>query len=92
MIVLAVSKPLASERHTGRRTPASPCSRLFDVDRPRSGQLPIGNTTGDVHRRLAGIFLPPHDRDIDIFGIEFDPAGNLYISDTINSRILRVAK
>ena len=26
------------------------------------------------------------------FAIEFDPAGNLYISDTINSRILRVAK
>ena len=24
------------------------------------------------------------------FGIEFDPAGNLYISDTINSRILKV--
>jgi DNA-binding beta-propeller fold protein YncE len=26
------------------------------------------------------------------FGIEFDPAGNLYISDTINSRIVRVAR
>lgn len=26
------------------------------------------------------------------FGIELDPEGNLYISDTINSRILRVAK
>ena len=26
------------------------------------------------------------------FAIEFNPAGNLYISDTINSRILRVAK
>jgi hypothetical protein len=26
------------------------------------------------------------------FGIEFDPLGNLYISDTINSRILRVAR
>lgn len=26
------------------------------------------------------------------FGIEFDPAGNLYISDTINSRILKVTK
>jgi DNA-binding beta-propeller fold protein YncE len=26
------------------------------------------------------------------FGIEFDPAGNLYICDTINSRILKVAQ
>jgi sugar lactone lactonase YvrE len=26
------------------------------------------------------------------FGIEFDPAGNLYICDTINSRILKVAR
>ncbi len=26
------------------------------------------------------------------FAIEFDPAGNLYISDTINSRIVRVAR
>jgi sugar lactone lactonase YvrE len=26
------------------------------------------------------------------FGIEFDPAGDLYISDTINSRIVRVAR
>jgi DNA-binding beta-propeller fold protein YncE len=26
------------------------------------------------------------------FAIEFDPAGHLYVSDTINSRILRVAK
>lgn len=26
------------------------------------------------------------------FGIEFDPAGNLYISDTINSRIVKVAR
>ena len=26
------------------------------------------------------------------FGIEFDRDGNLYVSDTINSRILRVAK
>jgi hypothetical protein len=26
------------------------------------------------------------------FGIEFDPAGNLFISDTINSRILKVAR
>lgn len=26
------------------------------------------------------------------FGIEFDPAGNLYISDTINSRIVKVTK
>lgn len=26
------------------------------------------------------------------FGIDFDPAGNLYVSDTINSRILRVAR
>lgn len=26
------------------------------------------------------------------FGIEFDPAGNLYIADTINSRIVRVAR
>jgi DNA-binding beta-propeller fold protein YncE len=26
------------------------------------------------------------------FAIEFDPEGNLYVSDTINSRILRVAK
>lgn len=26
------------------------------------------------------------------FGIEFDPAGNLFISDTINSRIVRVAR
>ena len=26
------------------------------------------------------------------FGIDFDPEGNLYVSDTINSRILRVAQ
>ena len=26
------------------------------------------------------------------FGIEFSPAGDLYISDTINSRIVKVTK
>lgn len=26
------------------------------------------------------------------FGIEFDPAGNLYVADTINSRIVRIAR
>jgi hypothetical protein len=26
------------------------------------------------------------------FGIQFDPAGNLYIMDTINSRILKVTR
>jgi DNA-binding beta-propeller fold protein YncE len=26
------------------------------------------------------------------FGIEFDPAGNLYVMDTLNSRIVKVAR
>jgi streptogramin lyase len=60
------------------------------------------NVTSGAMRTVAGTGeLGLDDRD-DLpatetrlarpFGIEFDPLGNLYISDTINSRILRVAR
>ena len=60
------------------------------------------NVTSGAMRTVAGTGeLGLDDRD-DLpatetrlarpFGIEFDPLGNLYISDTINSRIVRVAR
>jgi streptogramin lyase len=74
---------------------------LYIADTDNNRIRAVNLTTG-VIRTVAGTgTLGLDDRD-DLpatetmlarpFAIEFDPAGNLYISDTINSRILRVAR
>jgi DNA-binding beta-propeller fold protein YncE len=50
-----------------------------------AGTGEIGLDPGDDRPALQTKLARP-------FGIEFDPAGNLYISDTINSRILKVTR
>jgi streptogramin lyase len=77
-----------------------PDGDLYVADTDNSVIRAINPTTGDI-RTVAGtgaIGLDPDDDHLALettlarpFGIEFDPAGALYISDTINSRILRVA-
>lgn len=74
---------------------------LYIADTDNNRIRAIDQTTG-VIRTVAGsgtLGLEAHD-DVPAgelmftrpFGIEFDPAGNLYISDTINSRIVKVTR
>jgi len=72
---------------------------LYVADTDNNRIRAINLTTG-VIRTVAGTGELGLDKDDDHpatqmklarpFGIEFDPDGNLFISDTINSRILKV--
>ena len=78
-----------------------PDGRLYVADTDNSRVRAIDLTTGIV-TTVVGTGEAGLDEKDDLlatatklkrpFGIEFDQAGNLYVSDTINSRILRVAK
>lgn len=78
-----------------------PDGRLYVADTDNSRIRAIDLTAGTV-TTVAGTGALDLDKTDDLlatetalkrpFAIEFDPAGHLYISDTINSRILRVAK
>ncbi len=78
-----------------------PDGRLYVADTDNSRVRAIDLTTG-VITTVVGTGEAGLDENDDLlatktklkrpFGIEFDPKGNLYVSDTINSRILRVAK
>jgi hypothetical protein len=75
---------------------------LYIADTDNSKIRAIDLTTG-VIRTVAGVGgapgMDPGDDRLALytklarpFSIEFDPAGNLYIADTINSRILKVTR
>lgn len=80
---------------------------LYIADTDNSVIRAVDLTTGII-RTVAGTGEGGLDVDVDgnvidgrpatqtklarPFGIEFDPAGDLYISDTINSRILKVKR
>lgn len=78
-----------------------PDGRLYVADTDNSRVRAIDLTTNEVTTVVGTGELGLDEKD-DLmatatklsrpFAIEFDPAGNLYVSDTINSRILRVAK
>ena len=78
-----------------------PDGRLYVADtdnsRVRAIDLATGVVTTVVGTSEAGLdakddLLATHTKLKRPFGIEFDGQGNLFVSDTINSRILRVAK
>jgi len=72
---------------------------ITDTD---NGRIRAINLTSGVIRTVVGtgtLGLDPDDdrlaTDTQLnrpFGIDFDPKGNLYVSDSLNSRILRVAR
>lgn len=92
---------LAAQLDKPRDLEIGPEGDLYIADTDNNKIRAVDRTTG-VIRTVAGTGeLGLDDRD-DLpatetrfarpFAIEFDPAGNLYISDTINSRIVRVAR
>ena len=77
-----------------------PDGDLYIADTDNNVIRAIDLETGDI-RRVAGTGdlglgdegLPALETDLKRpFGIEFDPDGNLYIMDSLNSRVLKVAK
>jgi DNA-binding beta-propeller fold protein YncE len=78
-----------------------PDGDLYIADTENNVIRAIDLDTGDI-RRVAGSGHPGLDSDdllpaLEIrlarpFGIEFDLQGNLFIMDTLNSRILKVAR
>lgn len=74
---------------------------LYVADTDNSRIRAVDLTTGTI-RTVAGTGELGLDHYEDLpatamqlnrpFGIDFDPAGNLYISDTLNSRIVKVAR
>ena len=63
--------------------------RAIDIT---SGMIRTVAGTGEAGRDDIDGLLATETRLRRPFGLEFDAAGNLYIMDTINSRILKVAK
>ncbi|HMG53086.1 MAG TPA: hypothetical protein VK601_06385, partial [Kofleriaceae bacterium] len=67
-----------------------------------NGRVRAINLTSGAIRSVVGVDHMGLDSDDDRlatstqlnrpFGIDFDPKGNLYVSDSLNSRVLRVAK
>lgn len=92
---------LAAQLNFPRDLEIGPDGHLYIADTDNSVIRAIDLATGTI-RTVAGtgeIGLDPDDDRPALetklarpFGIEFDPAGALYISDTINSRIVRVAR
>jgi hypothetical protein len=91
---------LAATLHHPRDLEIGPDGDLYVADTDNSVIRAISKADGTI-RTVAGTGELGLD-DAEVvpatemvlrrpFGIEFDPAGNLYISDTINSRIVRVA-
>lgn len=78
-----------------------PDGDLYVADTDNGRVRAINLTTGLI-RSVAGVDtmgLDPFEDHLATstqlnrpFGVDFDPAGNLYISDSLNSRVLRVAK
>jgi len=78
-----------------------PDGDLYVADTDNGRVRAINLTTG-VIRSVVGVDHMGLDADDDRlavntqlnrpFGIDFDPKGNLYVSDSLNSRVLRVAK
>ena len=78
-----------------------PDGDLYVADTDNSRIRAINLTTG-VIRTVVGSGLQGLDDEEGLlatqtklnrpFGIDFDPSGNLYVSDSLNSRILKVAK
>ncbi len=92
----------AAQLNFPRDLEVGPDGHLYIADTDNSVIRAVDLATGII-RTVAGtgeLGLDPGDdgrlaTEIKLarpFGIEFDPAGNLYISDTINSRIVRVAR
>jgi sugar lactone lactonase YvrE len=91
----------AAELRFPRDLEIGPDGDLYIADTDNSAIRAVDLATGII-RTVAGtgeLGLDPDDDRPAIqtklarpFGIEFDPAGNLYICDTINSRIVRVAR
>lgn len=79
-----------------------PDGDLYIADTDNSRVRAIDLATGTI-RTIAGTNVAGYDPASEgklatetslrrPFGVDFDPSGNLYISDSLNSRILRVAK
>jgi sugar lactone lactonase YvrE len=78
-----------------------PDGDLYIADTDNSVIRAVNLATGSI-RTVAGTGVLGLDAEDGLparqtklarpFGIEFDPNGNLFISDTINSRILKVAR
>ena len=92
---------LSAKLNFPRDLEIGPDGDLYIADTDNSRIRAVNLDTGII-RTVAGtgeIGLDPTDdrpaRETTLarpFGIEFDPEGNLYICDTINSRILKVAR
>ncbi|HVK78351.1 MAG TPA: hypothetical protein VM734_33830 [Kofleriaceae bacterium] len=92
---------LAAELNHPRDLEIGPDGDLYIADTD-NGRIRAVNLTTGIIRTVAGnggLGLDPDDGRLATettlarpFGIEFGPGGNLYISDTINSRIVEVTR
>ena len=92
---------LAAQLDHPRDLEIGPDGHLYIADTDNN-RIRAVDLAGGTIRTVAGTGVLGLDPDDDRpatetmlsrpFGIEFDPAGNLFISDTINSRILKVTR
>jgi len=92
---------MAAELNHPRDLEIGPDGDLYIADTD-NGRIRAVNLTTGIIRTVAGnggLGLDPDDGRLATettlarpFGIEFGPGGNLYISDTINSRIVEVTR